>query len=145
MATSEENKSLAVQEQIANSSMEMAVFQMNSDTLQNSMLTTISDTLLGIQRLLVEQANAMDMAARNANLAANAPTEGGVAAEKFGLRDLISNMVNSVQDAFDSMSGGTKGLLGLAALSLILLKWGDISDALVKTFGPILEFFDKLD
>jgi len=143
MATSEENKSLAVQEQIANSSMEMAVFQMNSDTLQNSMLTTISDTLLGIQRLLVEQANAMDMAARNANLAANAPSEGGVAAEKFGLRDLISNMVNSVQDAFDSMSGGTKGLLGLAALSLILLKWGDISDALVKTFGPILEFFDK--
>ena len=83
MATSEENKSLAVQEQIANSSMEMAVFQMNSDTLQNSMLTTISDTLLGIQRLLVEQANAMDMAARNANLAANAPSEGGVAAEKF--------------------------------------------------------------
>ena len=85
----------------------------------------------------------MEVAARDAALA-KADVKGEEKPKpELSLTDKFANMLDSMEEAFSSMSTTKKSLLGIAALLAGLALMNKYADELVAALAPILQFFKE--
>ena len=108
---------------------------------QTQTLVELKDSSLGILKATLSMKETLDANASAANLDSST-VEGNVQKKKDdGLSGKFSDMLDSMQDAFDGLSGGTKSLLGIGALLAGLALLNTFSDELAELIAPILKFF----
>ena len=106
-------------------------------------LLELKDSSLGILRATLSMKDTLESSASAANLDSST-VQGNVEKKKDdGLAGKFGDMLDSMQDAFDGMSGGTKSLLGIAALLGGLALLNTFSDELAELIAPILKFFNE--
>ena len=110
---------------------------------QTQTLVELKDSSLGILKATLSMKETLDANASAANLDSST-VEGNVQKKKDdGLSGKFSDMLDSMQDAFDGLSGGTKSLLGIGALLAGLALLNTFSDELAELIAPILKFFNE--
>ena len=110
---------------------------------QTQTLVELKDSSLGILKATLSMKETLDANASAANLDSST-VEGNIQQKKDdGLSGKFSDMLDSMQDAFDGLSGGTKSLLGIGALLAGLALLNTFSDELAELIAPILKFFNE--
>ena len=110
---------------------------------QSQTLVELKDSSLGILKATLSMKDTLEANASAANLDSST-VEGNVQKKKDdGLSGKFSDMLDSMQDAFDGLSGGTKSLLGIGALLAGLALLNTFSDELAEMIAPILKFFNE--
>ena len=112
----------------------------------NSQAQTLLDlktSSLGILKATLSMKDTLESNAASANLDSGT-VEGNVQKKKDdGLSGKFADMLDSMQDAFDGLGGGTKSLLGIGALLAGLALLNTFSDELAEMIAPILKFFNE--
>ena len=110
---------------------------------QTQTLVELKDSSLGILKATLSMKDTLEANASAANLDSST-VEGNIQKKKDdGLSGKFSDMLDSMQDAFDGLSGGTKSLLGIGALLAGLALLNTFSDELAEMIAPILKFFNE--
>jgi len=110
---------------------------------QAQTLLELKASSLGILKATLSMKDTLESNAASANLDSGT-VEGNVQKKKDdGLSGKFGDMLDSMQDAFDGLGGGTKSLLGIAALLAGLALLNAFSDELAEMIAPILKFFNE--
>jgi len=112
----------------------------------NSQAQTLLDlktSSLGILKATLSMKDTLESNAASANL--DSGTVSGNVEKKKGddLNGKFGAMLDSMQDAFDGLGGGTKSMLGIAALLGGLALMNEYADELAEFLAPVLKFFNE--
>jgi len=110
---------------------------------QSQTLVELKNSSLGILKATLSMKDTLEANASAANLDSST-VEGNIQQEKNdGLSGKFSDMLDSMQDAFDGLGGGAKSLLGIGALLAGLALLNTFSEELTEMIAPILKFFNE--